>query len=255
MASVRRRFTDCRFGQLLIREINPGIGTPLVCLHATAYSSQSFLPLLMAYDDRRHVLAVDLPGYGDSDGPTEPVTIEEYASAIAEGLPDGVVDIFGYHTGVVVAVELAIQQPDRVKALVLMGVPYFRALDFAAWKARLAKPHRLLEGLAQFEERWQWLVTDRPAGMSLERGYANFVDELKAWPNGYWAHQSLFDYDCDARFALVQQSVQILNPDGHLAEPSRIAAGIFPYAQCLELPELAGAVLESGARRLAELIS
>ena len=198
MVTIRRRFADCRFGQLLIREINPGCGTPLLCLHATAYSSLSFLPLLAAYGDRRHVLAVDLPGYGDSDGPTRPVTVADYASAIGEVLPVGAVDVFGYHTGVVVGAELAIAQPERVRALTFMGVPYFRALDFEAWKARLAKPHRLLDGLDQFEERWQWLVTDRPVGMTLKRGFANFVDELKAWPNGFWAHQALFDYDCDA---------------------------------------------------------
>jgi pimeloyl-ACP methyl ester carboxylesterase len=254
MVTIRRRFADCRFGQLLIREINPGCGTPLLCLHATAYSSLSFLPLLAAYGDRRHVLAVDLPGYGDSDGPTRPVTVADYASAIGEVLPVGAVDVFGYHTGVVVGAELAIAQPERIRALTFMGVPYFRALDFEAWKARLAKPHRLLDGLDQFEERWQWLVTDRPVGMTLKRGFANFVDELKAWPNGFWAHQALFDYDCDASFALVQQPVRILNPDGHLAEASRIAASVFPNAQCVELPELSGAVLEAAAGRLADLI-
>ncbi len=254
MAKVRRRLADCRYGQLMVREVNPGSGIPLVCLHATAYSSQSFLPLMAAYGDRRHILAVDAPGYGESDSPGKPVPIAAYASAIAEALPGGAFDVFGYHTGVVVAVELAIQNPDDVESLTLMGVPYFRALDLQAWKARLAKPHQLTNDLDQFAERWQWLVTDRPNGMSLKRAFGNFVDELRAWPNGYWAHQALFEYDCDSRFALVKQPVRILNPQSHLAEASRIAAALFPQAQCIELPDMSGAVLEAHADELVELM-
>jgi pimeloyl-ACP methyl ester carboxylesterase len=239
----------------MIREVNHGSGIPLLCLHATAYSSRSFLPLMSAFGDRRHVFAVDLPGYGESDGPDSPVPIPGYSSAIAEVLPDGAVDLFGYHTGVVVATELAIQHPESIRSLTLLGVPYFRALDFQAWKTRLAKPHELRDDLAQFQERWQWLVTDRPVGMSLERGFGNFVDELKAWPDGYWAHQALFEYDCEAQFAKVEQPVRILNPESHLAEASRMATALFPQAECVELPAMSGAVLETCADEFVELIA
>lgn len=255
MNNVRRRFADCRYGQLLIREVNPGKGTPLLCLHATAYSSQSFLPLMTAFGDQRHVLAIDAPGYGESDGPPGAVSIAAYASAIAEVLPDGALDLFGYHTGVVLAVELAIQKPEAIQSLALMGVPYFEPLGFETWKTRLASPHHLTNDLGQFQERWQWLVTDRPAGMSLERAFANFVDELRAWPNGYRAHQALFDYDCASRFACVQQQVTVLNPESHLAEASRIAAALFPRATCIELPRMSGAVLEAYAQELVTLIT
>ena len=44
-----------------------------MCLHATAYSSRSFEPLMRALGSSRHVLAIDLPGYGDSDPPTVPL--------------------------------------------------------------------------------------------------------------------------------------------------------------------------------------
>jgi len=254
MTKVRRRFADCRYGQLLIREVNPGNGIPLLCLHATAYSSRSFLPLMKAYGDRRHVLAIDAPGYGESDGPQHPVSIAEYAAAIAESLPYNVFDIFGYHTGVVLGVELAIRKPTAVKSVTFMGVPYFAPLGFQAWKARLAKAHHLSDDLEQFQERWQWLVTDRPKGMSLERAFDNFVDELRAWPQGYWAHRALFEYDCEARFPRLQQPVKVLNPASHLADASRLAAQLFPRAECIELPAMSGGALEVNAAELAELI-
>ncbi len=254
MSAVRRRLADCRFGQLMIREINPGRGVPLVCLHATAYSSRSFLPLMAAYGDRRHVIAVDAPGYGESDGPSSPIPVATYAECIGEALQLNEFDVFGYHTGVVMGTELAIQGPEQVTRLTLMGIPYFKVLDFEAWKTRLAGSHSLAEDLSQFDERWQWLVTDRPDGMSLERAFSNFVDELRSWPNGSWAHQAMFDYDLDERFPLVRQPVKVLNPESHLSAPSRTAARLFADATCMELPDLSGAVLEKHADAIVDLI-
>ena len=129
---------------------------------------------MAAYSNRRHVVAVDAPGYGESDGPKTPVPIAAYASAIAEVLPYGVFDIFRYHTGVVFALELAIQNPDNVKSLTLMGVPYFPALDFEAWKARLAKAHQLMDDLAQFEERWAVAGYGSSNGHEPETGVSQF---------------------------------------------------------------------------------
>lgn len=248
---IRRRYVDGVYGQMHLRENRAVAGVPLVCLHATAYSSRSFDALLSALDGRRHVIAVDTPGYGESDAPPTPIGIADYAAAFAAVLPDRC-DLFGYHTGVSIAAEIAIAAPDRVDRLTFMGVPHFRALDFDYWRARLAARHALSETLDQFAERWQFLVERRPAGLSLERGFQNFVDELKAWPNGWWAHDALFGHDLPARLALVTQPVTVLNPPGHLAEPSRQAAALMHDARVIELPDLAGAVLEAHADTLAE---
>ncbi|WP_156363685.1 alpha/beta fold hydrolase [Sphingomonas sp. Leaf357] len=225
-------------------------GTPLVCLHATAYSSRSFGALLDALDGKRHVIALDTPGYGESDALPIGGTIADYAEAIADMLP-GRCDLFGYHTGVSIAVELALAHPARIGRMTFIGVPYFQALDFAAWRTKLAARHELGETLEQFEERWRFLVTDRPAGLSLERGFENFVDELKAWPDGWWAHEALFEHDLPERLAEVTQTVTVLNPAGHLAGPSRLAAGLMRNATVVELPELRGAVLDLHADVIA----
>lgn len=251
---IRRRYVDGRYGQVHLRENSAVGGLPLICLHATAYSSRSFGALITALDGRRHVIAVDTPGYGESDAPPAPIAIADYAAAIAEALPARF-DLFGYHTGVSIAAEIVIAEPARVGRLMFMGVPYFQALDFDYWRARLAARHALGETLDQFEERWQFLVANRPEGLPLMRGFENFVDELKAWPNGWWAHAALFEHDLPARLALVTQPVTILNPPGHLADPSRQAAAVIPDAQVIELPALSGAVLDRHAEALANLIT
>lgn len=255
--SVRRRFVDGGFGQLHLRATQRVAGArPLVCLHATAYSSQSFLPLMAALAGRRQVIAPDAPGYGDSDPAPAPPPITDYAAALVPALEvaDAPVTLLGYHTGAYIAAELAIARPDLVERLVLIGIPYFQALDLDAWRAKLAARHRLVDRLDQFDERWRYFVTDRDASVTLRRGFANFVDELKAWPDGWWAHEAMFAYDSDARLPLIPCPTLVINPAGHLAPASRAAAALIPDCVVDEWPHWSGPVLESAPDGIADAV-
>ena len=72
---MRRAYADSRFGQLHYRALGPTAGRAvqptLICLHATAYSGQTFEPLMPWLAHERRVIALDTPGYGQSDGPAE----------------------------------------------------------------------------------------------------------------------------------------------------------------------------------------
>lgn len=256
--AIRKAYVDGPFGQIHLRgnAVVPG-SRPLVCLHATAYSSQTFLPLLAAYDGIRTVIAIDAPGYGGSDAPSESIDLAGYARAIGAAIGeccDGPVDLLGYHTGAYIAAQLALSDPDRVAALVLIGVPYFQALGFDEWRARLSARHVLGDGLDQFVERWNFLVTNRAKGLTLARGFENFVDELRAWPNGWWAHEAMFDWDADTLLPKLAQPVLIVNPAGHLAVASRAAAELLPDVRIDEMPDLEGAIFERAPVRIRDAI-
>ncbi|WP_394762674.1 alpha/beta fold hydrolase [Phenylobacterium sp.] len=230
-------------------------GPPLYCLHATAYSGRSFSPLLEALAARRRVAAIDAPGYGASDPPPEPITVTGYAHAIDAALDaagEAEVDLFGYHTGALIAAELARLRPDRVRRVVLIGVPYFEGAERAAWRKRLAHPMRLTESFSQFAEKWAYFVDDRPPGISLARGFDNFVDELRAYPDGWWAHEAAFTFDAVNGLAQVRQPVLVLNPNSHLAAASRRAAAALPRGELIELPHLVNGIFDVAATELAE---
>lgn len=258
MIRVRKTYIDGPFGQIHTRLTDPVPGpTPLVCLHATAYSSQSFLPLMQAMAGKRQVIAIDAPGYGGSDAPVQPVDMAAYADATLAALAqlvEGPAAVLGYHTGAYVATEMAIARPELIDRLVLIGVPYFQALDFDFWKGKLAARHVLTDGFDQFAERWAYFITNRHAAITLERGFANFVDELKAWPDGWWAHDAMFAYDSDTRLPMVDRPVLILNPDGHLAPASRAAGALLRDVRVQEMPDLVGPVLEAVPIRLVAAI-
>ncbi len=123
---------------------------PLACFHGAPSSGAAFTPFLTAMAERRHVLALDIPGYGASDRPEQRLDIAGYAEIMGKALEgafagdtlrggDRRIDLFGHATGALIAAELARQRPDRVRRLVLMSVPYFVGAEQAVWRHRLRR--------------------------------------------------------------------------------------------------------------------
>jgi pimeloyl-ACP methyl ester carboxylesterase len=82
------------------------------------------------------VYTFDLPGYGTTPRPGHQVSVAEYAAFVAAVLADEGVQscvVVGHSMGVQFAVELALQQPDLVSRVVLMGPVVDPARKSAAW--------------------------------------------------------------------------------------------------------------------------
>ena len=102
-----------------------GDGPPqIIALHGWARSGADFAPILVGCD----ALALHLPGFGTTTPPPEVWGSREYAELVAAALPDGgPFVVVGHSFGGRVAVRLAAANPERVRALVLTGVPLVRA--------------------------------------------------------------------------------------------------------------------------------
>ena len=128
---VRRGYFECRYGQLHVHNaIPPGGGfeeaTSLLCLHPSAMSGRVFQRFLQLMCRDRSVYAPDLPGCGESDGPSGRATAADNAGAIGDFLDSmrfRQIDLLGYHAGTLVAIELAIARPQQVRRVILVGVP------------------------------------------------------------------------------------------------------------------------------------
>jgi len=103
-----------------------GAGAPVVLLHESPLSSLAYEPLMRCLGERFTAIALDTPGYGNSDPlPAASPSISDYADALAQtldalGVPR--CGLYGAHTGACIALELALRAPDRVAALVLDGL-------------------------------------------------------------------------------------------------------------------------------------
>lgn len=102
-----------------------GAGPAVVLLHGIGRSLEDWAEQHELLRDRYRVYSVDLPGYGKSEPLDEPYTVAALARFVADFL-DAVeitepAHLAGNSLGGAVAMQLAVQAPDRVASLVLVN--------------------------------------------------------------------------------------------------------------------------------------
>jgi pimeloyl-ACP methyl ester carboxylesterase len=109
--------------QLQIDDRGPHDGIPVVMLHGITDSRLSYQPMWHLLPGHWRTIAVSLRGHGESDRP-QGCTTPEMAADVAlliEALELPPVVVVGHSMGAAVAMQLAIDRPDLVRALVGMG--------------------------------------------------------------------------------------------------------------------------------------
>jgi 2-succinyl-6-hydroxy-2,4-cyclohexadiene-1-carboxylate synthase len=91
----------------------------LVVLHGFTQTGQSAHRFRSILAGHRSVLTPDLPRHGGNHGVGG--SLAEIADFIASSLPESRVDVLGYSMGGRVALHLALQHPQRIRRLVLIG--------------------------------------------------------------------------------------------------------------------------------------
>ena len=97
---------------------------PLIFIHGLSGCWQNWLEQIPHFARDRRVIAVDLPGFGQSEMPAEEISISGYADTIDTLMQELGIDaaqIVGNSMGGFVGAELAIQYPARVERLVLVA--------------------------------------------------------------------------------------------------------------------------------------
>jgi pimeloyl-ACP methyl ester carboxylesterase len=98
--------------------------TALVVLHGWGVSLDAVAPIQTALAAERHVLAFDLPGFGQSDPPAAVWGSSDYAEVVKRALHSlslGQIDLVGHSFGGKVAILLASCWPKLVRRLVLVN--------------------------------------------------------------------------------------------------------------------------------------
>ena len=99
-------------------------GPPVILLHQTPRSSDEFRDVVPRLGARLRVYAMDSLGFGSSDKPDAPMSIEACGRAViafADAIGLERFSLVGHHTGGIIAVEVAGRTPDRIDKLVLSG--------------------------------------------------------------------------------------------------------------------------------------
>lgn len=136
----KRGYTSGPYG--LVHYYDTGAaGQPLLMFHQAPQSARQFDPVYAPLAARGiRAIGVDLPGFGMSDVTPFVPTIEDWAR-IAPPLLDALgierADVLGHHTGALLATEIALQIPDRVRNVVLHGPFPITAAERVAYLKKL----------------------------------------------------------------------------------------------------------------------
>ena len=122
------------------RLVDAGDGEPVVVLHGWGGRIESMAPVISCFAGDRRVLALDLPGFGESPAPATAWGTSDYAAFVARVLADAGVteaDFVGHSFGAKTSLYLAATTP-VVRRLVLAGSSGLRTPPSFKARARRA---------------------------------------------------------------------------------------------------------------------
>jgi pimeloyl-ACP methyl ester carboxylesterase len=239
--ALRHGYVDSPYGQLHYSRVTPPVGgekrTPhLVLFHQSPNSSVEYTELVEELGKDRVVLALDTPGHGGSDGPTEIPRIEDYAAAMRVALknlgygPQRPVDVFGFHTGSRIAAEIAATEPKMIRRVMmgLSGVSVAPPEEMEKLLKSVYHPTSSEDAFRLFCERLPNRIQSRDKWKLDDTIWGRMaVEELRHLTRYEYGHAAAFEYGqrFDARLAQLTQPVALI-----VVEDGSKASGLFKYS-------------------------
>lgn len=170
-------------------DAGPRDAPPVVLLHGLGATNASLLPTLWDLATDYRVLAPDLPGHGASAAPLAAYDARFFARWLADyldavGVRDAV--LLGNSLGGRIALEIALLEPERVRALVLLAPAVaFRRFRQLVPAVRLARPEAavlplpMTRGMARVTIRRMFAQPHRLTAQSYDAAAGEFVRVYK----------------------------------------------------------------------------
>jgi pimeloyl-ACP methyl ester carboxylesterase len=254
---VRKGYASTPLGQIHYRMVTPEKDTgkaPIVFFHPNPFSSRYFVYILEEMGRDRVAIAFDTPGYGESDKPQSPLSMEQLVAGMAAALENlgfgekgkGKVDVSGYHTGAYIATEITAARPDLVRRAVLVGVPFWEGEELEKQRKRLLVDKPLSNEPDHVLEEWKSWVVNRNPAIPVDRAYDLFVESLRSGAEKWWAYNAVLNYNARVRYQAITQPVLLLNTAGGLAPFTRNILPLLKKGKLVEVTELTNGIWDVG---------
>ena len=225
-----------------------GAGEPLLLITGFTISSAVFEPVLERYGDRFDTITYDNRGSGRSGAPLRPTSMAELAADAAgllRELGSESAHVYGLSMGGMIAQELALRFPERVRGLVLGGTtpggpraarPTLRELGALGGAAA--------GGWRDGQRSWlgEWVFSEefRRSEPERARELLRHFGRHRATPQGVWAHWWASVYhDTTSRLHCIQAPTLVMHGERDAMAPianARLLAERIPDAELCIVP-------------------
>ena len=230
---LRFSYADTPLGQVHYREA--GTGPPVVLFHESPISGRIYEATLPVLGRRVRAIAPDTPGYGASDPPPEPLHIAGYSERLAlflDALGLEQVALVGNHTGGAIAIQLAVDLPQRVRALIVMGCPLFSEEERQDRLENYLEPFTPSPDGAHLA--WLWSRYQRVWGRDtpVELLHLATAEFLRTGARYDWAYRAAFRFEADRLLPQVTCPTLFLVTQGDMLRPkNERAVALTPHAE------------------------
>lgn len=114
---------------------------PVVILHGWGASLEAIAPIVQGLAGRAELLAVELPGFGESDPPPTGWAVADYGRFVLRACDEvgiGRFSVVGHSFGARIAIVLGATVPDRIDRMVLTGAAGIKPRRTAKYYTRVA---------------------------------------------------------------------------------------------------------------------
>ncbi|MEQ9112457.1 MAG: alpha/beta hydrolase [Rhodospirillaceae bacterium] len=253
-AEYKRGYVDTRSGQVHYYRATPQTDvkpkTPIIFLHPNGKSGQIFEYMIKEMGRDRIAVAFDMPGYGGSDPIDQPSDMTELAQIIADsirglgygsagvGAGASKVDIFGFHTGSVLATELSLKHPDLIRRIILSGIPLRTReqrkvrFDNVPWGEPISED--------KVEYAWVSTMETRDDDVTIEDAAKTFSENIRLLVNPWWnVYGAVWTYPLEERLPELTVPTLVLNPvDGEFDVTRTAYERLLKNASYVELPQI-----------------
>jgi pimeloyl-ACP methyl ester carboxylesterase len=256
---IYRRYVDASGRQVHLRIGEPETvrQRPLICFHLSPVSGVIYDKWIPEISKDRICVAPDTPGYGMSDPPDSQPQIADFSRTmgeVADALGIDEFDCMGYHTGSKIALELALQRPDKVRHLVLVSTPIYTDEELASQYAAMGELHEPRDDgshlLEMWQSNWQWRGPEQTAADLMEP----FAEMLRGGEHKPWGHRAAFAYTYPDKLKDVDQAILVINTADDLQEYTSRVKPLLKNGRVLDLPDWGHGFLDYHTAETGEFV-
>lgn len=224
--SLKKGYIDTPSGQVHHRYGGPDGNVPIVFLHQNTSSSKMFERTMEKLCDSRKVIALDLPGFGETYDPPAFESISQLTASMIEAIDCLEINEFhvcGQHIGAGIAAEMGALLPERVRSAMMIGPFLLTKEEKESYRVNFKGSAKPDKNASYLKETWNYLETNG-AGADMDMFHDEFWQALRSWRARGMIYGCVWDYPFEDFFMRLKCPILLMAAPDDVLYPGYLRA-------------------------------